>query len=147
MLQEFKQFALRGNVLDLAIAVIVGAAFGNIVTSFVNDILMPPVGMLVGNVDFTDLFITLSRESYESLAAATEAGAATLNYGVFINTILDFVIIAFAMFLIVRQVNRLQRAKEEEPQEPTTKECPHCLSIIPIGATRCPQCTSQLGTS
>ncbi len=147
MLQEFKRFALRGNVLDLAIAVIVGAAFGNIVTSFVNDILMPPVGMLVGNVDFTDLFITLSRESYESLAAATEAGAATLNYGVFINTILDFVIIAFAMFLIVRQVNRLQRAKEEEPQEPTTKECPHCLSIIPIGATRCPQCTSQLGTS
>ncbi len=146
MLQEFKEFALRGNVLDLAIAVIVGAAFGNIVTSFVNDILMPPVGMLLGNVDFTDLFITLSRERYESLAAATEAGSATINYGVFINTVLDFVIIAFAMFLIVRQVNRLKRAKETEPEEPTTKECPHCLSTIPIGATRCPQCTSQLAT-
>ncbi len=146
MLQEFKEFALRGNVLDLAIAVIVGAAFGNIVTSFVNDILMPPVGMLLGNVDFTDLFITLSRERYESLAAATEAGSATINYGVFINTVLDFVIIAFAMFLIVRQVNRLKRAKEAEPEDPTTKECPHCLSTIPIGATRCPQCTSQLAT-
>ncbi len=147
MLQEFKEFALRGNVLDLAIAVIVGAAFGNIVTSFVSDILMPPVGMLLGNVDFTDLFITLSRERYESLAAASEAGAATINYGVFINNVLDFVIIAFAMFLIVRQVNRLKRAKEEEPEEATTKECPHCLSTIPIGATRCPQCTSQLGKS
>lgn len=145
MLKEFKEFALRGNVLDLAMAVILGVAFGNIVTSFVNDILMPPIGMLLGNVDFTNLFITLSAEEYESLAAAQEAGAATINYGVFINTVIDFVIIAFALFLVVRQVNRLRRQKEE-PAEPTTKECPHCLSEIPIGATRCPACTSQLET-
>ncbi len=147
MLQEFKEFALRGNVIDLAIAVVIGAAFGSIVTSFVNDILMPPIGMVVGNVDFSNLFITLSRGQFETLAAAQEAGAATLNYGLFINTVVDFLIIAFALFLVVRQVNRLQRSKEEEPAEPTTKECPYCLTTIPIGATRCPHCTSQLETA
>jgi len=145
MLKEFKEFALRGNVLDLAIGIIIGAAFSNIVNSFVSDILMPPVGLLLGNTDFSDFFINLSGGRYESLAAAEEAGAATINYGLFINTILDFIIIAFALFLIVRQVNRLQRQKEEEkPAEPTTKECPHCLTEIPIKATRCPHCTSRL---
>lgn len=143
MLQEFKEFALRGNVLDLAIAVIIGAAFGAIVNSFVNDILMPPIGLLVGNAEFSDLFINLSGGRYETLAAAQEAGAVTINYGVFANTIINFIIIAFALFLIVRQVNRLQR-KEEKPEEPTTKECPYCLSTIPIGATRCPHCTAEL---
>jgi large conductance mechanosensitive channel len=144
MLQEFKEFALRGNVLDLAIAVIIGAAFGAIVNSFVSDILMPPIGLLLGNADFTDLFINLSGGQYETLAAAQEAGAVTINYGVFVNTIIDFVIIAFALFLIVRQVNRLQRKEEEKPEEPTTKECPYCLSTIPLAATRCPHCTSEL---
>jgi large conductance mechanosensitive channel len=145
MLQEFKEFALRGNVLDLAIAVVIGAAFGNIVNSFVSDILMPPIGLLLGNTDFSNLFINLSGGRYESLAAAQEAGAVTVNYGVFVNTVIDFVIIAFALFLIVRQVNRLQRRKEEEkPEELTTKECPYCLSTIPVGATRCPYCTAEL---
>ena len=143
MLQEFKEFALRGNVLDLAIAVIIGSAFGAIVSSFVSDVLMPPIGLLLGNADFSDLFINLSGGSYESLAAAQEAGAVTINYGVFVNTIIDFVIIAFALFLIVRQINRLQR-KEEQPEEPTTKECPYCLSTIPLAATRCPHCTAEL---
>mgnify|MGYP006308616391 CR=1 FL=1 len=143
MLQEFKEFALRGNVLDLAIAVIIGSAFGAIVSSFVSDVLMPPIGLLLGNADFSDLFINLSGGSYESLAAAQEAGAVTINYGVFVNTIIDFVIIAFALFLIVRQINRLQR-KEEQPEEPTTKECPYCLSTILIAATRCPHCTAEL---
>lgn len=144
MLQEFKEFALRGNVLDLAIAVIIGAAFGAIVNSFVSDILMPPIGLLLGNADFADLFINLSGGRYETLAAAQEAGAVTINYGVFVNTIIDFVLIAFALFLIVRQVNRLQRKEEEKPEEPTTKECPYCLSTIPLAATRCPHCTAEL---
>jgi large conductance mechanosensitive channel len=144
MLQEFKEFALRGNVLDLAIAVIIGAAFGAIVNSFVSDILMPPIGLLLGNADFTDLFINLSGGQYETLAAAQEAGAVTINYGVFVSTIIDFVIIAFALFLIVRQVNRLQRKEEEKPEAPTTKECPYCLSTIPLAATRCPHCTAEL---
>jgi large conductance mechanosensitive channel len=145
MLKEFKAFALRGNVLDLAIGIIIGGAFSNIVSSFVSDILMPPVGLLLGNTDFSNFFINLSGGRYDSLAAAEEAGAATLNYGLFINTVLDFIIIAFALFLIVRQVNRLQRKEEEEqPAEPTTKECPHCLTEIPIKATRCPHCTSRL---
>jgi large conductance mechanosensitive channel len=142
VLQEFKEFALRGNVLDLAIAVIIGAAFGSIINSFVSDILMPPIGLLLGNTDFSNLFINLSGGRYESLAAAQQAGAVTINYGVFVNTVIDFVIIAFALFLIVRQVNRLQRRKKEE--EPTTKECPYCLSTIPVGATRCPYCTAEL---
>ena len=142
MLDEFKKFVMRGNVLDLAVAVIIGAAFGAIVVSFVNDILMPPIGLLLGGVDFSNLFISLDGQSYPSLAAAQEAGAPTINYGVFINTVINFLIIAFAIFLIVRLANRMQ--KEEAPGEPTTKECPHCISTIPIRATRCPNCTSQL---
>ena len=142
MLNEFKKFVMRGNVLDLAVAVIIGVAFGAIVVSFVNDILMPPIGLLLGGVDFSNLFISLDGQSYPSLAAAQEAGAPTINYGVFINTVINFLIIAFAIFLIVRLANRMQ--KEEAPGEPTTKECPHCISTIPIRATRCPNCTSQL---
>jgi len=146
MVKEFKEFALRGNVLDLAIGIIIGGAFGQIVSSFVNDILMPPIGLLLGRVDFSNLFISLSGGQYESLAAAQEAGAATINYGLFISTIIDFVIVAFAIFLMVRQVNRLQRG-EEAPAEPTTKECPYCLSTISLQATRCPHCTSELGAA
>ena len=142
MLNEFKKFVMRGNVLDLAVAVIIGVAFGAIVVSFVNDILMPPIGLLLGGVDFSNLFISLDGQSYPSLAAAQEAGAPTINYGVFINTVINFLIIAFAIFLIVRLASRMQ--KEEAPGEPTTKECPHCISTIPIRATRCPNCTSQL---
>ena len=142
MLDEFKKFVMRGNVLDLAVAVIIGAAFGAIVVSFVNDILMPPIGLLLGGVDFSNLFFSLDGQSYPSLAAAQEAGAPTINYGVFINTVINFLIIAFAIFLIVRLASRMQ--KEEAPGEPTTKECPHCISTIPINATRCPNCTSQL---
>ncbi len=142
MFEEFKEFALRGSVVDLAIGVIIGAAFGEIVSSFVSDILMPPIAMLLGNTDFSNLFITLSDGRYGTLAAAEEAGAVTINYGLFINTIIDFVIIAFALFLVVRQVNKLQR--QEEPAEPTTKECPYCLSTIPMGAARCPHCTAEL---
>lgn len=143
MLKEFKEFALRGNVVDLAIGIVIGSAFGSIVNSFVNDILMPPIGVLLGNANFSQFFINLSRRQYESLDAAQEAGAATINYGVFINTIVNFAIIAFALFLMIRQVNRLQR-EEEQPSEPTTKECPYCLTEIPIEATRCPNCTSHL---
>ena len=144
MLKEFKEFALRGNVLDLAVGIIIGGAFGQIVSSFVNDILMPPIGLLLGRVDFSSLFISLSGGPYKSLAAAQEAGAATINYGLFISTIIDFVIVAFAIFLVVRQINRLQRG-EEVPAEPTTKACPYCLSTISIKASRCPHCTSELG--
>jgi large conductance mechanosensitive channel len=144
MLKEFKDFAMRGNVLDMAIGIIIGAAFGKIVTSLVNDIIMPPIGLLLGRVNFTDLFINLSGTSYASLADAQAAGAPTINYGLFLNTILDFVIVAFAIFLIVRQVNRLSKPKVEAPAEPTTKECPFCLTQIAIKATRCPNCTSQL---
>lgn len=147
MLKEFKEFALRGSVVDLAIGIIIGGAFGRIVSSFVDDILMPPIGLLLGNVDFSNLFINLSGGRYESLAAAQEAGAATINYGLFISTVIDFVIVAFAIFLLVRQVNRLQRKEEEKPAEPTTKECPYCLSTIPIEATRCPHCTSDLAAT
>jgi large conductance mechanosensitive channel len=145
MWREFKQFIARGNVVDLAVGVIIGAAFGKIVTSFVNDILMPPIGLLLGNVDFTSLFITLSGGSYATLEEAQTAGAATINYGVFINTVIDFLIVAFVIFLLIKQVNRLKRP--EPPAEPTTKECPYCLSKIPIEATRCPHCTSELATT
>ncbi|MGD2165406.1 MAG: large-conductance mechanosensitive channel protein MscL [Anaerolineae bacterium] len=144
MLKEFKAFALRGNVLDLAIGIIIGGAFGNIVNSFVSDILMPPIGLLLGNTGFSALFINLSGGRYASLAAAEEAGAATINYGLFINAVIDFIIIAFALFLIIRQVNRLQRREDEKPADPTTRECPFCLTEIAIKATRCPHCTSQL---
>ncbi len=146
MWEEFKKFIARGNVVDLAVGVIIGGAFGSIVSSLVNDIIMPPIGLLLGNVDFTNLFIDLSGQGYESRSAAAEAGAATINYGVFINTIITFLIVAFVVFLLVRQINRLRakQKKEEAPAEPTTKECPYCFTTIPIKATRCPNCTTQL---
>ena len=147
MLREFKEFAMGGNVFDMAVGIIIGAAFGKIVTSFVSDILMPPIGLLIGNVDFSNLFISLSGQPYASLEEAQAAGAATINYGLFINTVLDFVIVAFAVFLLVRQVNRMRQQEEAPPAEPTTKECPHCLSTIPLKATRCPHCTSELGAA
>jgi len=142
MLKEFKDFAMRGNVLDLAVAVIIGGAFGKIVTSFVNDILMPPIGLILGGVNFADLFISLNGQPYPSLADAITAGAPTLNYGVFLNTVIDFLIVAFVIFLIVRTMNRMQ--KPAPAAAPTTKECPHCFTAIPIKATRCPNCTSEL---
>lgn len=143
MPKEFKQFAMRGNVVDMAVGIIIGAAFGKIVSSLVNDVIMPPIGLLLGGVDFSELYINLSGGTYPSLAAAKEAGAATINYGVFLNTVLDFIIVAFAVFLLVRAVNRL--AVKPAPAESTTKDCPFCLSKIPIKATRCPFCTSDLG--
>lgn len=143
MWKEFKTFIARGSVVDLAVGVIVGAAFGKIVTSFVNDILMPPIGLLLNSVNFANLFITLSGGTYKTLEEAQAAGAVTMNYGLFINTIIDFLIVAFVIFLVVKQVNRLK--KPAPPAEPTTKECPYCLSAIPIKATRCPHCTSELG--
>lgn len=146
MLKEFREFALRGNVIDLAVAVIIGAAFGKIVTSLVNDIIMPPLGLLLGGVDFSDLFINLSGGDYASLAAAKEAGAATINYGLFINIVIEFLIVAFAIFIVVRQIIRLKRFYEQAPvaPAPTQKACPFCFTNIPIKATRCPNCTSQL---
>jgi large conductance mechanosensitive channel len=141
MLKEFRQFAMRGSVVDLAVGVIIGAAFGKIVSSFVSDILMPPIGLLLGNVDFSDLFIALNRQTYPSLAEAQAAGAPTLNYGLFINTVIDFIIVAFVIFLLIRAINRIQ---QPAPADPMTKECPHCFSTIALKATRCPQCTSQL---
>ncbi len=144
MLKEFKEFALRGNVIDLAIGVIIGGAFGKIVTSLINDVIMPPIGLLLGGVDFANLFINLSGGEYATLADAQAAGAATINYGLFINTILDFIVVALIVFLLVRQINRMRRQEEAPPAEPTTRECPYCLSTIPLKATRCPHCTSQL---
>ncbi len=143
MFKEFKEFVMRGNVMDMAVGIIIGAAFGKIVSSFVSDVLMPPIGLLLGKVDFSNLFISLSGTHYDSLKAAKEAGAATLNYGLFVNTVLDFLIVAFVIFLLVRQVNRMKR--EEAPAPPATKDCPHCLSAIPVAATKCAHCTSTLG--
>jgi len=140
--KEFKDFIARGNVVDLAVGIIIGLAFGKIVSSLVNDIIMPPIGLLLGKVDFNNLFINLSGQPYATLAAATEAGAATINYGVFINTIIEFLIIAFVVFLLVKQINKLM--KPAEPAAPPTKDCPYCYSAIPVKATRCPNCTSQL---
>jgi large conductance mechanosensitive channel len=142
MLKEFKNFALRGNVIDLAVGVIIGGAFGKIITSFVNDILMPPFGLLLGKVDFANLFIDLSGHGYTSLANAKDAGAATLNYGLFINNIIDFIIMAFVIFLLIRTINRMQ--KPAPAPAPNTKPCPHCATDIPLKATRCPNCTSDL---
>lgn len=142
MLKEFKDFVMRGNVIDLAVAVIIGGAFGKIITSLVNDILMPLIGQALGKVNFTDLFISLSGTKYASLADAQAAGAATINYGVFINAIIDFIIIAFVIFLIIRQMNRMKKAPAAVA--PTTKDCPYCFTQIPIPATRCPHCTSEL---
>lgn len=143
MLKEFKEFALKGNVMDLAIGVIIGGAFGKIVASLVNDMLMPLLGMLIGNVDFTNLFYSLDGVKYESLAVAQEAGAATINYGVFINTVIEFIIIAFAIFFVIRQLNRFKRKPAVEAPV-TTKTCEFCFTQIPISATRCPNCTSVL---
>ena len=142
MLKEFKEFAMRGNVLDMAVGIIVGAAFGKIITSFVGDILMPPLGLLLGKVDFSNLFISLSGQ-YPSLAAAKAAGAPSINYGVFLNTVLDFLIVAFAIFLLIRQVNRFM-PKPAPAAQPATKDCPYCLSAVPLKATRCLHCTSDL---
>jgi large conductance mechanosensitive channel len=143
MLKEFKEFAMRGNVIDLAIGVIIGAAFGKIITSLVNDILMPPIGLVMGGIDFSNLFVSLNGQAYPSLAAAQEAGAPTINYGLFINNIIDFLIVAFVIFLVVRWINRMSKPKAA-PEAPSTKQCPYCFSGIPIQATRCPNCTSEL---
>ena len=144
MLKEFKEFAMRGNVIDLAVGVIIGAAFGTIVKSLVDDVLMPPIGLLVGGLDFSNLFVSLSGQHYPSLAAAKEAGAPTINYGIFLNNVLNFLIVAFAVFLLVRQINRLKRETPVPPPAPTEKPCPFCISTIPLAATRCPHCTSEL---
>ena len=143
MFKEFKEFALRGNVLDLAVGIVIGAAFGKIVTSFVQDILMPPIGLLMGGADFSNYFVALNGQHYATLAAAKEAGVPTLNYGLFVNTILDFLIVAFAIFLLIRQVNRLKR-KEVPPPLPSQKECPQCLMVIPVNAKKCGHCSTQL---
>ena len=148
MLKDFKEFAMRGNGVDMAVGIIIGAAFGTIVKSLVADVIMPPIGLLLGNVDFSNLFIILKEGAtagpFASLADAQKAGAVTLNYGVFINTIISFLIVAFAVFLLVRSINKLKRKEEAPPAEPTTKECPQCLSTIPIMAKRCAFCTSEV---
>ncbi len=144
MLKEFKEFAMRGNVVDMAVGIIIGAAFGKIISSFVKDIIMPPIGALMGNVDFSEIYINLSDQDYASLAAAQEAGAATINVGIFVNTVLDFVIVAFAIFFVIRYMNRLKKKEEPTPAAATTKDCPHCLSSIPIKAARCAHCTAEL---
>jgi large conductance mechanosensitive channel len=148
MFKEFKEFAMRGNVLDMAVGIVIGASFGAIITSFVADVIMPPIGLLLGNIDFSSLFIILKEGKvpgpYESLAAAKAAGAVTLNYGVFINTIISFLIVAFAVFLVIKNMNKLKREQEAPPAAPTTKECPFCLSAIPIKAVKCAHCTAEL---
>jgi large conductance mechanosensitive channel len=148
MIKEFKEFAMRGNVLDMAVGLILGASFGSVVSSLVDDVIMPPIGLLLGDVDFSNLFIVLREGAvagpYLSIAEAHLAGAVTLNYGLFINTIITFLIVAFAVFLLIRSVNIIQRTEEEHPSEPTTKACPFCFMDIPIDAIRCPQCTSDL---
>jgi large conductance mechanosensitive channel len=148
MLEEFKKFAMKGNMVDMAVGIVIGAAFGAIVKSLVSDILMPPIGILMGNVNFSDLFVVLKEGTtpgpFATLAAAKDAGAVTLNYGLLINTIVNFLIVAFAIFFVVRGINRLKAQEEAPPAEPTTKECPLCLSTVPIKATRCGHCTSDL---
>jgi large conductance mechanosensitive channel len=150
MLKEFKEFAMRGNVVDMAVGIIIGAAFGTIVKSLVADVIMPPIGLLLGNVDFSNLFIVLKEGSvagtFATVAEAHKAGAVTLNYGLFVNTVISFIIVAFAVFMLIRALNKLQREEEAPPEEPTTKECPHCLSMVPLLATRCGHCTSELST-
>lgn len=148
MLKEFKEFAMRGNVVDMAIGIIIGAAFGTIVNSLVADVIMPPIGLLLGNIDFSNLFLVLKQGKvpgpYESLAAAKTAGAVSINYGFFINTVITFLIVAFAVFLLIRGINKMKKQEATPPSVPTTKECPYCLSTIPIKATRCGHCTSEL---
>ena len=152
MVKEFKEFAVKGNVVDMAVGIIIGGAFGTVVKSFVDDVLMPPLGLLIGDIDFQDILVVLREGStpgpYETLAAAREAGAVTLNMGLFINAAVSFAIVAFAVFLLVKGMNRLKRAEEATPPPaPTTKDCPFCASSIPLGARRCPMCTSQLETA
>jgi len=142
MFKEFKEFAMRGNVVDMAVGIIIGAAFGRIISSLVNDVIMPPIGLLLGKVDFSSLFVNLSGTPYATLADAKKAGAAVIAYGAFLNTILDFVIVALVIFLLIRQMNKLKR--QPAPAAATTKECPYCLSVIPLKATRCGHCTVQL---
>ncbi len=148
MMEEFKKFAMRGNVVDMAVGIIIGGAFGTIVKSLVDDVIMPPIGLLLGGVDFTDIFITLkdgaSAGPYATLEAAKEAGAVTLNAGLFVNSVISFMIVAFAVFMLIKGMNSLQKKEEEAPPAPTEKECPHCFTKIPIKATRCPHCTSEL---
>ncbi|NCO51403.1 MAG: large conductance mechanosensitive channel protein MscL [Deltaproteobacteria bacterium] len=148
MLKEFKEFAAKGNVVDMAVGIIIGGAFGTIVKSLVADVLMPPIGLLLGGVDFTNLFIVLKQGSAQgainSLAEAQAAGAVTINYGVFLNAVVSFLIVAFAVFLLVKQINRLKREEVAPPVEPTTRDCPHCCSEISLQATKCPHCTSTL---
>jgi large conductance mechanosensitive channel len=148
MLKEFKEFAMRGNVVDMAVGIIIGGAFGTIVKSLVSDVIMPPIGLLLGNVSFSNLFVTLKAGEtagpYATPAAASEAGAVTLNYGLFIDNIISFLIVAFAVFLLIRAINTLRRKEETAPPPPDKKDCPYCLSSVAIKATRCPSCTSQL---
>ena len=144
LLEEFKKFIARGNVFDLAVGIVIGVAFATVVNSFVNDVLMPPIGLLTGGVDFSNLYINLSGERYASLAEAQQAGAPTINYGVFLNNTITFLIVAFVVFLLVRSYNELRRKQESAPAGPTEKECPYCRFKIPVGATRCAHCTSEL---
>ncbi len=150
MIKEFKEFAVKGNVVDMAVGIIIGAAFGTIVKSLVADVIMPPIGLLLGDVDFSNLFITLKEgaegaAAYATIADAQAAGAVTLNYGLFINTVISFLIVAFAIFIVIKNINRLKKAEVEAPAPaPTTKECPYCFSSIAIKATRCPNCTSNI---
>lgn len=144
MLKEFRDFALRGNVVDLVVGFTVGAAFGGVVKSLVDDVIMPPIGLLLGKVNFSSLFIALNGKIYSSLDAAKAAGAPTVNYGLFVNTLVNFLIVAFVVFILVKQINRLMPKKEEVPVEPTTKDCPFCYTAIPVQAIRCPNCTSDL---
>jgi len=145
MFKEFKEFAMKGNVVDMAIGIIIGGAFGQIVSSMVSDILMPPIGLLMGKVNFSNLYVNLSEGTFDSLAKAKDAGAATINYGIFVNTVINFVIVAFVIFMLVKQMNRLKKAEAPAPPPvPTTKDCPHCLSAIPLKATRCAHCTAEL---
>jgi large conductance mechanosensitive channel len=144
MWKEFRDFAIKGNILDLAIGVIIGGAFGKVTSSLVNDILMPPIGMLLGRVDFSNIYIPLNGQRYANLAAARAAGAPTLNIGLFVNTLLDFLIMAFAVFIIVREINAVRKRLDKKEKAPTTRECPYCVSKVPVKATRCPQCTSMI---
>jgi large conductance mechanosensitive channel len=146
MLKEFKEFAIKGNAIDMAVGIVIGAAFGKIVGSLVEDVVMPPIGALLNHVDFTNLFLALNGGSYATVAAAKAAGAATINYGIFLNTVINFLIVAFAVFLLVKQVNRWRPAPAPAPP-PSTRECPYCLSSVPMKATRCPACTSELRPS
>jgi len=149
MFKEFKEFAMRGNVLDMAVGIIIGGAFGTIISSMVNDVLMPPVGMALGNVDFTNLYILLKEGSkaaapYAALADAKAAGAVTINYGLFLNSVISFVIVAFCVFMLIRSMNKLKREEVAPPAEPTTRDCPFCYTAIPLKASRCPSCTSEV---